>query len=205
MNTTRTNELWQIYVTKGKCCYSTGYAAQAAQLFHRAEEVAATFDPSDVRRGVSYSWLALCYFNLANYTIAEDMFRRAEHIYSFSLESTYRKELGANLSALGAFAKQTGILPGAREYHRQHDVVAEAIEVRPTSSTKGPRTTKMLRTGVQRMRTMGQFQKESQPAVASDAIKAESAAKKLFKQLRSMCQEPQPILSASGRTVIGYS
>jgi tetratricopeptide (TPR) repeat protein len=204
MNTTRTNELFQIYVTKGKCCYSTGYAAQAAQLFHRAEEVAATFDPSDVRRGVSYSWLALCYFNLANYTIAEDMFRRAEHIYSFSLESTYRKELGANLSALGAFAKRSGILPGAREYHRQADVVAPWVVVHPTSSTKAPRTTKMMRTGVQRMRTMNEVEKAPQRS-ASEATKAESAAKKLFKQLRSMCHDAQPTLSASGRTIVGYS
>lgn len=156
MNNKDRQDLWTIYLTKAKCYYSNGFAAQAAQLFHRAEEVVADINGADPRRGVAYSWLALCYFKLANYTIAEDMFCRAEHIFTLAPESGLRDEIATNLASLAVFARQTGVLTCASHYYNPV-LVSMANQIRAIanqSSRRQPTPHPGVRSGVRRMRAV---------------------------------------------------
>jgi tetratricopeptide (TPR) repeat protein len=117
LNNTKKEELWFAYIEQGKRLYAQGSPAKAAMIFHRAEELASDLSAHHVRRGVSQSWLALCYFQCKNISIAEHWFQMAEHILGCSTPSALAYEIEVNLAALGELGKRWNVLPAAQKYH----------------------------------------------------------------------------------------
>ena len=127
---------WDRLTSEAKRAFANGDDMVAKRYFQLAEQEAMQISPTDVRRGVSLSWLAMLYFKAANYQLADEMFLEAEHIYTTAEPSQLKTEILTNFVKLGMYASSKGTSIKALDYCQQDKTASTPISFFRTSQLR---------------------------------------------------------------------
>jgi hypothetical protein len=107
---------WMRFMTSGKQELHRNNVVAATRMFQRAETEARAFGAEDLRRLLAMSWAAVGYYKMANFQLAESIFKQVFECYERCLPCCYTEEISNNLLYFALMYQSQGRKAQARIY-----------------------------------------------------------------------------------------
>jgi hypothetical protein len=105
---------WQKSMGAGKTALANKRLVDATRHFMVAER-SVPYNGNDIRRGVTKSWMAVGYYKLGSFALAEAFFKESMDILEMNMTSEYSAEIAVNLKNLIAIYVSQGRKPQAMQ------------------------------------------------------------------------------------------